>query len=73
MLKIVIIENERLVRKGLILTFDWEEMDSIIIGEASNGEEGMAVIKDKAPDVVITDIRMPEIDGLQMRLYNLWC
>lgn len=66
MLKIVIIENERLVRKGLILTFDWEEMDSIIVGEASNGEEGMAVIKDKAPDVVITDIRMPEIDGLQM-------
>ena len=66
MLKIVIIENERLVRKGLILTFDWEEMNSIIVGEASNGEEGIAVIQDKKPDIVITDIRMPEMDGLQM-------
>lgn len=66
MFKIVIIENERLVRRGLILTIDWEDMNTIVVGEAANGEEGIDIIKEKKPDIVISDIKMPKINGLKM-------
>ena len=66
MYKVVIVENEKIVRKGLILTIDWQEMDAIIVGEASNGQEGREIILATRPAIVVTDIRMPEMDGLEM-------
>lgn len=66
MFKVVIIENERLVRKGLTLTIDWEEMNAMVVGEAATGQDGIDIIIKTNPDIVITDIKMPEMDGLQM-------
>jgi two-component system response regulator YesN len=69
MLKVVIIEDEELLRKGLIFTFDWAALSCVVVGEASNGQEGIHIIETLKPDLVITDIKMPVMDGLQMLAY----
>jgi two-component system response regulator YesN len=66
MLKIVIVEDEDIIRKGLAYTIDWVSMGYVIAGEAANGEEGLAQIRELHPDVVIADIKMPKMDGITM-------
>jgi two-component system response regulator YesN len=62
----VIVEDEVLVKKGLLLTTDWESFECEVVGEASNGYEGIEIITKLRPDIVIMDIRMPGMDGIQM-------
>lgn len=64
MLKVLIIDDEVLVRLGLKTTIDWEDIGFSVIAEASNGEQGYEQYKKFMPDVIITDIRMPKKDGL---------
>jgi two-component system response regulator YesN len=66
MLKVLIVEDEDIIRKGLVYTFDWIKVDCTIVGEACDGQEGLKLIRVLSPDIVITDIRLPEIDGLKM-------
>lgn len=66
MLKVVIVEDEELVRKGIVLTVDWTSFDCVVVGEATNGREGFEVIEKLRPDLVITDVRMPAMDGVEM-------
>lgn len=66
MFKVVIIDDEALVRVGLKSIINWEEQDFELIGEASNGQDGYDLIIDSKPDIVITDIKMPVMDGLEM-------
>ena len=64
MLKLVIVEDEDIIRRGLIETIDWQEMGAEVRGSAADGEEALAVISKVSPDVVLTDVRMPVMDGL---------
>ena len=75
MLKVVIVENEAITRKGIIETIDWASMNCVVIGEASDGQEGINIIKELKPDLVITDIRMPHMDGVTMitKLHKSGC
>lgn len=66
MYKVVIVEDEALVRKGIVLTVDWESLNCVVEGEASNGAEGLEVVEKTLPDIVITDIKMPKMDGVEM-------
>lgn len=66
MYKIIVVEDEILVKKGLILTTDWQKYNCEVVGEASNGIEGIDIISRIKPDIVLTDIRMPGMDGLTM-------
>lgn len=66
MLKVLIVEDEDIIRKGLIHTINWIDLDCNIIGAASNGAKGLEMIRQLRPDVVLTDIKMPYIDGLEM-------
>lgn len=66
MLKIIIVEDEDIIRKGLVYTIDWLSMDCVVVAEAANGEEGLQKIIELEPDVVITDIKMPKMDGIEM-------
>lgn len=66
MIKVLIVEDENFIRKGLINTIDWLSMDCIIAGEAANGEEGLKTIIEIKPDLVITDIKMPIMNGVDM-------
>lgn len=65
MLKILIVDDERLVRQMIIRCIDWNELGLEIAGEASGAEAGLELVEKLAPDIVITDIRMPVIDGLE--------
>lgn len=66
MLRVLIAEDEDIIRKGLIYTVDWLSMDCVIVGEAANGAEGVEKIQECHPDVVIADICMPLMDGIEM-------
>jgi two-component system response regulator YesN len=60
------VEDEDIIRKGIRSSVPWESCESYVIGEASNGIEGKMLIEELKPDIVITDINMPVMDGLQM-------
>lgn len=66
MLKIVIVEDECFIRKGLVHTIDWLSMGCVVVADAENGQDGLEKILALEPDVVITDIKMPVMDGLEM-------
>ncbi len=66
MLKVLVIDDETVVRKGIVLGVDWSSMGCVIVGEASNGEEGLTAVERYAPNLIITDVRMPHMDGIQM-------
>ena len=66
MIKIVIVEDEEIILKGLLCTVDWLSMDAVVVAACANGQEGLEAIKQHKPDLVITDIKMPVMDGLTM-------
>lgn len=66
MLKIIIVEDEDIIRKGLVYTIDWLSMNCVIVSDAADGEEGLRKIIEHRPDIVITDIKMPKMDGIEM-------
>ena len=66
MYKIVIVDDESIIRRGLSQNIDWNSLGYEVIGTASDGEEGLEMMKTLKPDIVISDIRMPVMDGLEM-------
>lgn len=64
--KVLLVDDEVFVRKGLCSLIEWEKLGFIIAGEADNGEDGLRQIVDLQPDLVISDIRMPLMDGLEL-------
>lgn len=66
MMKLVIVEDEDIIREGLIAYVDWAKLGFEVVGEAMNGRSGLDIIREKKPDVILTDIRMPVMDGLEM-------
>ncbi|AIQ18525.1 AraC family transcriptional regulator [Paenibacillus sp. FSL H7-0357] len=66
MWKIAIIDDERQVLKGMKKAIPWDELGAEWVGEAMNGEDGLEVIRRTQPDIVITDLYMPVMSGLDM-------
>lgn len=66
MLKVLIIEDEEIIRKGLVHTIDWLSMGCIIVGDAGDGVEGLLLIEEHRPNLIITDIKMPGMDGIEI-------
>jgi len=66
MKRILIVEDEFLVRIGLKTTIDWAAHGYIIVGEASNGKEALQLFDEVNPDILITDVKMPVMDGLEL-------
>lgn len=66
MYKVLIVEDENIILKGLLYSINWTELDCVIIGHAKNGSLGLEMIDNLSPDIVLTDISMPIMDGLEM-------
>ncbi len=66
MLKVFLVEDEFVVREGIKNNIDWEAHGYHFCGEASDGELAFSMIQKEKPDIVITDIRMPFMDGLTL-------
>ena len=66
MLKVLIVEDEEMIRKGIVLTVDWAALDCVVVGEAANGLEGLEAARRLEPSLIITDLKMPQMDGIEM-------
>lgn len=65
-MKILIVEDEMIIRKGLVTSFDWESYGIKEVRDAKNGKVALEIIASFLPDIVMTDIRMPVMDGLAL-------
>lgn len=66
MYRVALVDDERLILEGLSRVVPWESLGCRVAGTASDGREGLALIRREQPDMVLTDIRMPNMDGLTM-------
>ena len=66
MLKVLIVEDEEMIRKGIVLTVDWAALDCMVVGEAANGVQGLEAARRLEPSLIITDLKMPQMDGIEM-------
>ena len=66
MMRVLVVEDEEMIRKGIVLATDWQSLGCVVVGEAANGEEGIAQAEKCRPSLIITDLKMPKMDGLEM-------
>lgn len=66
MYRVIVVEDEDMIRKGLVYSVPWGEWDCAVVGEARNGQEGLREIEEKHPDILLVDVNMPILDGLAM-------
>ncbi|MHC1750686.1 MAG: response regulator [Cellulosilyticaceae bacterium] len=66
MYRVVLIDDEEIILRGLQGVVEWQKYGCEIVGTADDGVSGLALIQNIKPDIIFTDIRMPEKDGLEM-------
>lgn len=64
--KVLIVDDEPIIRLGLTTCIDWEKEGFTLVGEAANGEAALRIIHERSVDILITDIKMPLMDGLEL-------
>lgn len=65
MYKVLVLDDEKYIRKAIINLVDWNSCDAEVMGEAANGEEALCLMENEKPDIVLVDIRMKGMDGLE--------
>ena len=66
MLKVMIVDDERIAREGLKDLVDWISLDMEIVATAVNGREALEYLENNHVDILLTDIKMPQMDGLEL-------
>lgn len=64
-MKVLVVDDQRLSRAGIIKMIEWDRLGLRLAGECANGQEALEAMSELEVDVVITDVRMPVLDGLQ--------
>ncbi len=64
--KLIIVDNEYLVRKGIEQTVDWASLGIRVVAECDNGRQALEAVEKFSPDLIISDVRMPVMDGLEL-------
>ena len=66
MYTVVVADDEEELRKALIRKVDWEGIGFSVVGEAENGAEALELVEKYEPDLLLTDIRMPFVSGIEL-------
>ncbi len=66
MLSVIVADDEEIIRQGIATLVDWRALGMELIGVAENGGDAYRLLVERRPQVVITDIKMPEMDGLEL-------
>ena len=64
--RMILIDDEAVILRGLKQLVDWEQLNIEIVGEATDGIEGLNIIQQLNPDIVISDIAMPNLNGIEL-------
>lgn len=64
--KVLIVDDDFLLRNHVKLMLDWDKAGYVLCGEAENGQQALELIRQKKPDIVLSDVRMPVMDGLAL-------
>lgn len=66
MIRVLIVDDEKIVRKGLVSFMPWEQFGMVVAGEASNGENALEFMKASKVDLLLTDLSMPVMSGIEL-------
>lgn len=66
MIKAVVVDDERLVRKGFISLIDWSSFGVVIVGEAGDGNAALALLREQETDLLFVDLTMPGMSGFDL-------
>lgn len=66
MMNVLVVDDDKLVRKGLISAMPWQNFDLHVIGEAKNGEKALEILATQEVDLLLTDLAMPVMSGLEL-------
>ncbi|MFV2046340.1 response regulator [Metabacillus litoralis] len=66
MIRVLVVDDEKIVRKGLISFMPWEDFGMIVVGEANNGEKALEFLETNKVDLLITDLAMPVMSGIEL-------
>ncbi len=66
MYRVLIVDDEPLIRQGLVSLIDWAALGCQVAAQAENGQEALAMLTEQPADIVVCDIRMPGMDGLEL-------
>lgn len=66
MYNVIIADDESAIRKGIMMLIDWEKYGFHIVGDVENGAEVLDIVDHSSIDLIVTDIRMPVLDGLML-------
>ena len=69
MFRVLVADDEEMIRQSFIHFVNWEELGCEVVAEAGNGREALDYLKGHPVDILITDIRMPEVDGIRLAQY----
>lgn len=70
MIRVMIVDDEPYIRQGIKILINWEHYGFQVCGEAANGKEAVSLMEQAAFDLIITDIKMPQMDGLELIEYT---
>lgn len=66
MTKVMVVDDERNIREGIIHLIDWNSLDCEITGDVANGQEALSLLEHQTFDLIVSDIKMPILDGLEL-------
>lgn len=66
MYRVILVDNEQTIRNGIRNSVNWNRLGLEVVGEAADGQSALRKIDELSPDILITDIKMPQMDGLQL-------